>query len=326
MIRDPKVNYVAVGAFVIASIVGLVVTIAILSGSTGRTDSYHTIVRNVTGVKFGTQVVYEGYPIGQVENVTPMAEGSGMRFRVDLEVRSGWRIPSDSVATIAAPGLLSAVTISIAAGKSEAALKPGDPVPSGESTNMFAVMSSVAGQLGALAENQIKPLLLNLNKVVAELGGMIEQDGKTAFRDLAGLVKDTTALVQDLTRRVPAIADDVQTFAQRMKANSEEFSALLTPENRARLERAISSLDTAVVDLGELAKLTRGLVADNRSNIDKSVADARYVVESVARHIDSINQNMEGAARNMYEFSRQIRQNPGLLLGGTPPRDTAPAR
>jgi phospholipid/cholesterol/gamma-HCH transport system substrate-binding protein len=37
-----------------------------------------------------------------------------------------------------------------------------------------------------------------------------------------------------------------------------------------------------------------------------------------------INQNLEGAARNMFEFSRQIRQNPGLLLGGKPPTDEAP--
>ena len=39
-----------------------------------------------------------------------------------------------------------------------------------------------------------------------------------------------------------------------------------------------------------------------------------------------MNQNLEGAARNMYEFSRQIRQNPGLLLGGTPPEDAAADR
>jgi phospholipid/cholesterol/gamma-HCH transport system substrate-binding protein len=49
----------------------------------------------------------------------------------------------------------------------------------------------------------------------------------------------------------------------------------------------------------------------------------RHAVESIARHIDAINQNLEGASRNMYEFSRQLRQNPGLLLGGTPPKDEA---
>lgn len=104
-----------------------------------------------------------------------------------------------------------------------------------------------------------------------------------------------------------------------MKKNSEEISALLSPENREKLERTIASLDKAAQDLDQLAALSRGVVADNR-------ADVRYVIESVARHVDSINQNLDGAARNMFEFSRQIRQNPGLLMGGTPPKDTAPAR
>jgi len=37
-----------------------------------------------------------------------------------------------------------------------------------------------------------------------------------------------------------------------------------------------------------------------------------------------VNQNVEGTARNMYEFSREIRKNPGLLLsGGSPQEKTA---
>jgi phospholipid/cholesterol/gamma-HCH transport system substrate-binding protein len=49
----------------------------------------------------------------------------------------------------------------------------------------------------------------------------------------------------------------------------------------------------------------------------------RFVMETLSRHIDTIAQNMEGTSRNMYEFSRHIRQNPGLLLGGTPPAEKA---
>jgi phospholipid/cholesterol/gamma-HCH transport system substrate-binding protein len=36
--------------------------------------------------------------------------------------------------------------------------------------------------------------------------------------------------------------------------------------------------------------------------------------------------NLDGASRNMSEFSRLIRQNPGLLLGGSPREETSPAR
>ena len=58
---------------------------------------------------------------------------------------------------------------------------------------------------------------------------------------------------------------------------------------------------------------------DENGDVKKSFSDTRYVVESIARNIDSINQNMNGAARNLNEFTRQIRNNPGLLLGGSAP-------
>ena len=38
----------------------------------------------------------------------------------------------------------------------------------------------------------------------------------------------------------------------------------------------------------------------------------------MAQNIDTINQNLDGASRNLNEFSRRIRNNPGLLLGGSP--------
>lgn len=310
--RSNRLNYFVVGLFVIASVVGLVVAVAVLSGRTGATDNYIAIYRNVTGVKFGTQVMYEGYPIGQVESVTPMPEAGGMRFQVNFGVRQGWRIPDDSLATIAAPGLLSAITISIEAGKSANALKPGARIKSQEAANIFAAVSSIAGELGQLAEKDIKPLLSNLNLVAAEVRSILEKDGK-------GLIKNAAAMIEDVAARVPAIAGNVQTFTDQMKKNSEEVSAILSPENREKMGHAIANLDSAAKNLDQLIALSRGMVADNKSDI-------RFTVESITRHIESINQNLDGAARNMLEFSRQIRQNPGLLMGGTPPKDTAPTR
>ena len=310
--KTSRLNYFAVGLFVIASVVGLVVAVAVLSGRTGATDAYYAVYRNVTGVKFGTQVMYEGYPIGQVETVTPVPETGRMSFRVDFAVRQGWKIPEDSVATIAAPGLLAAITISIQAGKSSAALKPGDQIKSQEAANIFAMVSSVAGDLGVLAEQNVKPLLANLNLIATEVLTIIDKDGKSLMRNAA-------MMIEDINARVPVIAGNIQDFTDRMKKNSEEISELLSPENREKLDRTIANLDKATKELDQLAALSRSVIADNR-------ADIRYVVESVTRHVESINQNLDGAARNMFEFSRQIRQNPGLLMGGTPPKDTAPAR
>jgi len=74
------------------------------------------------------------------------------------------------------------------------------------------------------------------------------------------------------------------------------------------------SMDALINDIG-------GMAVNYDSDMSKTLSETRYIVESVSRHIDAINQNMDGAARNMYEFTRQIRQNPGLLLGSQAPED-----
>ena len=70
--KTGKFSYVVVGCFVLAAIAGMVAAVALLTGRTGATDDYHIVYNNVAGAEFGTRVVFEGFPIGQVEKITPM--------------------------------------------------------------------------------------------------------------------------------------------------------------------------------------------------------------------------------------------------------------
>ncbi|MEE8393322.1 MAG: MlaD family protein [Rhodospirillales bacterium] len=326
--KTGKINYVAVGGFVIATLVGLVVSVALLTGRTGATDPYYAIYENVTGVKFGTQVLYEGYPIGQVETVTPTPAGGRMMFRVDFEIKQGWRIPADSIAQIAAPGLLSAITISISAGGSIETLEPGSRVNGREAANIFAVMSSVAGDISELAETRVKPLLASLDRTVKVFGDLMEGEADV-------LIRGINELAMDVAERLPRIADNVEEFTESMNDSSRQLELILKPENREKIETMIANMDTAAGNfvrlsgdlqktrdkLDELLAVSNTMISINSKAVENSINDLSHVVDSMARHVDSMNQNLEGAARNMYEFSRQIRLNPGLLLGGTPPRD-----
>ncbi len=332
-----KIDYTVVGFFVLAMGFALAVAIVQLSGRTGATDAYHAVYRNVTGVKYGSQVLYEGYPIGQVEDVTPVPVDGGMRFRVDFAVTQGWKIPEDSTAQIRAPGLLSAITVSIDAGSSATPLRPGAEVRSKEAANLFATISSVAGDISGLAEHSLKPLLANLDRTVTVLGDLVERDGQR-------LVREAIVMIEELNRRIPRIADDIESFSADISQASGELRTLLAPANRLALEETLANLNRATRQIEHLVTSTeamihnldgvvsntdglvadaRGVVVENREQINAAVTDLRYLTDSVSRHIDAINRNLEGAARNLYEFSRQIRQNPGLLLGGTPPRDQA---
>ena len=311
-----KINYVAVGAFVTVALIGMVVAIAMLSGRTGATDGYHAIYKNITGVKFGTQVLYEGYPIGQVESVTPVADGGTMLFRVDFEVSEGWQIPDDSMARIGASGLLSAITINIDAGVSPIAHKPGAQVNAQEASDLFKVMSGVAGDISNLAENDLRPLLATMNTAVGNfaitvetVGDLLDEDGQRMIKQFAAVADDLSGLVVDLNDRLPRIAKNVDDSTANFADLSKDLGA-----TRGKLDKLLVTADQLMVN-------SNAVVGENRDEVRKSIEDLKHVTDSLARHIDSVNQNVEGTARNMYEFSREIRQNPGLLLSGTTPQE-----
>ena len=73
--KNTRLNYVIVGSFVVGMVIALVVTVALLAGRTGATDTYYTTYDNVSGIKFGTQVRLRPSP----RNAT--ARGSALRWR-----------------------------------------------------------------------------------------------------------------------------------------------------------------------------------------------------------------------------------------------------
>ena len=51
-------------------------------------------------------------------------------------------------------------------------------------------------------------------------------------------------------------------------------------------------------------------------DLSEAIDDVRHTTAALASHIDAITSNLEDATRNANEFSKQIRENPGVLLRG----------
>lgn len=303
--NTPKMNYVAVGVFVIAALVGVIMAVATLTGQTGATDKYFSVYKNVTGVKFGTQVFYEGYPVGQVEEVIPVVEGGAMKFRVNFEVTEGWQIPSDSIARIGSSGLLSAISINIDAGRSGSALKPGAQVAGREAADLFSVMSDMAGEVSDIAENDIRPLLETINRTADSFAVTVETVGILLDGDGQRMVRKFAELADDLSERAPRIVKNLDEGTANFAGLAKDLG-----KTQAKLDKVLDA--------------TGSMVGENRASVQQSISDLKHVADSLARHIDAVNQNLEGTARNMFEFSREIRQNPGLLLSGSEPSQKGP--
>jgi phospholipid/cholesterol/gamma-HCH transport system substrate-binding protein len=327
--RSHFINYTAVGVFVAAMIVALLWTLGQIAGRTGPTDTYTIVMDSVTDVDYGTLVRYEGYKIGQVERIEPQWADGKYRFRVIVSVEKDWKFPSDSVARIAASSFLAAKTIEVYGGKSPQLVAAGGDILSGPPADAFSLMAQVAGQIGDLSESSLKPLIANVNDIITRLGNNTDTNLKELFASLQ-------AIATDVQNKTPKITDDISTFTTQMNAtllqgdkflddqNLESVRAILANTEKATKDASVAAAEVKALShkLQQLADEARSMITGNRKNVDKSLANLEYILRSVAQNIDSITRNIDGTARNMSEFSRLIRQNPGLLLnGGSPAAD-----
>ena len=321
--KNLKLNYLIVGSFMIAIVGALVVTVALLTGRTGPTDDYYTMYDNVAGIAFGTRVLYEGFPIGQVEEIVPQHADGKTRFRVELEVTQGWKIPNDSVAEIAASGILAAVTINLRAGKNSDILAPGAQIPSREANNIMVAVGDITRDIKELTESDIKPMLSRIHSIVQNVGDMVgEENGP-----MGGEMRK---MIEAITRTTPEIVNNINTFSTRLETLMSDHNIKAMDGIIANMGTSAKNMADVTAQLGETRKSIDGLigvigsmVTDNKLDVERTVVDARHSAETVARYIESINQNLDITSRNMMEFSRAIRSNPGLLLGGTAPADNA---
>ena len=293
---DDRRNYILVGAFVLAMLVALVVWIGTLSGVGGSTDSYWIRYSNVMGLSSGTQILFEGYPVGRIESIAPQSSAEGGGFRLDVSVERDWPIPENSEAAITAGGLLSAVVVNIEKGDSTTMLAPGSEIRSDESPGLMAALSSVASQVGGLADD-IRPVLKSLGEGVPEI--------LTDMRGLVGRLNQaaerlTLMLSQENAETVTAILAELHTTS----SNAAELTG--------DLEKTREQLDLLLVT-------AEGTIDENRPDIRRAVSDLQTSLAVLADHMTAITRNLEATMRNMNEFSAQIRKDPRSLL--LPSRD-----
>ncbi len=320
--RNHTLNYVAVGLLVIAMLAAAIGSALLLTGRAGPADPYYIVLDNVADVKFGTLVRYEGYPMGQVEAVTPIDDGPRMRFRVDISVHKGWRIPDDSIARIGSSSLLSTKTIDIAGGIHESPVPVGGQITGAATSDLFAAAASMAGEIGDLNRDGLRPLIEQVSGMVANMDAIVEQDLKHLASRLA-------AVAETVERQVPVILGGLEESTIQATEALAAVRRMVSQENidlvhqtLQNVESASDHFDAVGRELGgtaeELDRLIRrvdGLIAQSEDEAKVALENAGYVLRSIAQSIDTINQDIEGAARNMNEFSRLIRQNPSALLG-----------
>ena len=291
MKRD-NVNYLLVGSFVLLMAAVLFYALYRITGQSGEGETYFTHFSNVAGIKEGSVVTYEGFEVGNVAKIDLVERDQRTSFRVTLNFRKPVKIPADSRAVIATPGLLSAPLVEIKEGGGKDVLAVGSEIPGGGSSNLMESLGALATELGKITETSIKPMLAQISQSVT-----------------------------------PAMAD-VRSMLEKMNRTAVRVDALFSDENVRHWSRMLQNADGAS---SQVLKLSTDL-ASVRNDIEALVKESRQIVNSSGkdlkesmRRIDATLYQLESAGRNINEFSRTIRENPAALIQSRPPVDAAGA-
>jgi phospholipid/cholesterol/gamma-HCH transport system substrate-binding protein len=303
MKRD-TINYFYVGlAVLIALVLLLAALIGITGGSGGTRDKYLVRYQNVAGLGYGSAVFYQGYRIGQVEKITAEQASGKTSFRVDFSVQKGWKIPTDSVASLLSSGLLSDVFVGISEGEATQLLAVGSELTSREGADVFAAVSALAGEITDLTQNKLSPLL---EKVGASVDTISEK----------------------LQAGAPTIVDDSVRLLKQLNQGAASLNEVLGPKNRGNVDALLASSADAAGSAKQLtaeliqtrAQLDMALKQVNQTaasvgpDIQVAMDDLRVTIGALAQRVDSITYNLESASRHFDEFGREIRKQPNRLL------------
>ena len=309
--KKDHINYFAVGSFVLMMLALLIASLLYISGQGDATDTYYVSYTDISGIHDGTTVTYGGYKIGKIENVRPLRDKKGTRYRITLAVRAGWTIPSDSTAQIASPGILAEKTIEIREGKSTTLLVPGDEIKSLPAIDMMAIMNRLSGEFEGLAEGDIRPLINRLSHYLNSIG-------------------------DDLNRKIPDITENTRTLLVTLNQSATNLNELINADSRQHLHslfkntnkmsQGLLTLTQRLNDTGNkvdyLLNRSQQLLDDNSDDIRQAVVDMRDSLEILSQNMDAMIHNMNASARNINEFSRELRRNPSVIINSKPPPET----
>jgi phospholipid/cholesterol/gamma-HCH transport system substrate-binding protein len=256
---ETKANYVAVGAFVLACMLGLVVTLLWLAGvQYSQEYVYYTTTFNgsVSGLSKGVVVRYNGLEVGRIDSLDfapndPKAVVATMQIRPDLKIHD------DAIASIASQGLTGGSYIEIIGGSQQAAVLPQTahkPYP-----NIRSKPSAIA-QL----EETLPQVADKLNKVADKLNLLLDDKNRKAIADVLHNLDVLTTTIARRSADIDATLKNANVTMKNLAGASADLHPVLMQANATLVKLQKLSTDADNVVAGEGVAQFGALIGESR--------------------------------------------------------------
>ncbi len=305
---ETKVNYAAVGAFVLVLVAVLIgATLWLASGGAlqKKYDLYLAIEEeSVAGLNLNAPVKYNGVDVGKVRQIE-LDPGNPQRVNLLFAIERGTPIKEDTVAVLKTQGLTGIAYVELSGG--------ADQVPLLQATagNEYPQIRTKPS-LGTRLENVLTNVLAKLDNTSTNLNAMLSAENQASFKST---LADIASVAHTLAARKESI-------------DSGLVDAARTFENAAR---ATASLEPAIERLGRGADAVEKMgneVARTSASAGKTINSVgsdvnRFTAETMPQ-LERLLSELSVLTTSLRRLSEQTERNPSGLLFGRKPVPNGP--
>ncbi len=312
---ESKVNFAAVGAFVIVFTVAMIAGVLWLSSGKYYRKSYDTyqvfMTESVAGLNLNAPVRYRGVDVGRVRRIA-LAPGNVEHVELTLGIERGTPVKEDTLAMLQTQGLTGIAYVELTAGHRASpplAARPGEPYP---------VIGSAPSLMNRL-ETALPVLLADLSRVSGNVGAMLDDENRRAVK---ATLADLATLSRTLAARSQAIDAALASGARTMD-NAARVTAEM-PQLVARVERTADALDRMAGEVGAAGASGRAALDSARGTLDGTRADLRDFTGTTLPEVRALVAELRALTATLRRVGDEVERNPAVLLRGRAPPPRGP--
>ena len=302
---ETRANYVLIGAFTLAGILGLLGFFVWLAKYQvdRQYDYYDILFSDVSGLSQAADVRFNGLSVGSVVSLR-LAEDDPSLVRVRIEIKAGTPVKTDTRAQLQVLGVTGTSFVSLSGGSPTAPEPPPQPstgVPelmaersvveklTEDAPDLISEAVSLLRDLRGFAsrDNQdyIASILKNVDLASAKL-----ETALADFSSISNTVSDATGEIAAFTNQLVPVASAFQETLAKADTMLSEATTTFS-DAQTTLKTATNTLGTANGALSEADRLVREDGAATLAELRGTVTDLRAALDKIAGEASGVLQD-----------------------------------
>jgi phospholipid/cholesterol/gamma-HCH transport system substrate-binding protein len=303
---EARANYVAVGAFVLLVLAGIVLATLWLARVEFKTEFkfYQThFAGSVSGLDIGAPVRLNGIDVGRVTRID-LDPADPKLVTLVMEIRGSIALHADAVASLETQGLTGVSYVEISGGT---LATPPPTAAHGERYPTIDSRPSSLEQVFASAPEVLAHLLVIANRVEA----VLDDKNRAAIAETLANLRDTTGVIDHRSKDIDRLISDAGETMHNLSTASAVLDVLVTnlEHTSGKADRLVASANTT---FGQASRL-----ANDLDTVIRSAAPGlqRLTTTDTAR-LDQLLIDADRLTTSLTRLSQKLDRNPQQILFG----------